>query len=90
MTLRWSRQSRQHLRQIREYISREHLDFANHLRLAISDAVGALQRFPRLGRVGQRRGTRQLPVRGMPYIIVYRIRPGELVILGIFHSAQQR
>ena len=38
-------------------------------------------------------GTREIVVPGLPYIIVYRIDIGdadELVILGIFHGAQDR
>ena len=46
--------------------------------------------FAELGRLGRVRGTREL-IDG-PFIIVYEVdkKRGELVVLGIFHTAQNR
>ena len=49
--------------------------------------------FPEAGRPGRSSGTRELTVRGLPYIIVYEVnteRPEELLVLGVFHGAQDR
>jgi addiction module RelE/StbE family toxin len=47
--------------------------------------------FPRIGRVGKVEGTREWVLRGLPYIIVYRIDEEReaVTILAVFHGAQQ-
>ena len=51
-----------------------------------------LHEFPEAGHHGARHGTRELKVRNLPYVIVYRFEQEEdvLVILGIYHTAQRR
>ena len=49
-----------------------------------------LRRFPLAGRAGASPGLRELPVGGTPYIIVYRVRAGRVVIGTIWHGAQKR
>lgn len=48
--------------------------------------------FPEIGRVGRVPGTRELPVRGLPYLIVYE--PDEarntVTILNVLHMARDR
>jgi addiction module RelE/StbE family toxin len=48
--------------------------------------------FPFMGRPGRAAGTREWVVRGLPYIIVYRVDEGrdELTVLSVFHGAQDR
>ena len=91
MRARWSRQSSEHLRRIRKHIARNNRSAAERVRLRIIETVRQLQRLPRRGRRGRRAGTRQLPVVQLPYIIVYRIdiEDDQIVILGIFHAAQE-
>jgi len=46
-----------------------------------------------MGRAGRAAGTHEWVVRGLPYVIVYEIStadPHELLILGVFHAAQDR
>jgi toxin ParE1/3/4 len=46
-----------------------------------------------MGRLGGAEGTHEWVVRGLPYILVYEIDmtdPDEIVILGVFHGAQDR
>jgi toxin ParE1/3/4 len=45
-----------------------------------------------MGRRGRARGTHEWVVRGLPYIVVYRIDEAldELKILAVFHGAQDR
>jgi plasmid stabilization system protein ParE len=52
-----------------------------------------LTEFPRMGHTGRVSGTHEWVVRGLPYIIVYEIGavdPDEVLILGVFHAAQDR
>ncbi|MGQ0742092.1 MAG: type II toxin-antitoxin system RelE/ParE family toxin [Alphaproteobacteria bacterium] len=43
-----------------------------------------------MGRKGKIPNTREWIVRGLPYVVVYRIQDDAIVILAVFHSAQQR
>ena len=59
---------------------------------AITKAVARLGSYPRLGRPGRRRGTRELVVSGTPFIVVYRIQEQEanqIQVIRFLHGAQQ-
>ena len=90
MRLRWLRESISDLGKIRAYVARDNARAAEGVRLQIVETTRQLEHLPRLGHLGRRAGTRELNVPGLPYIIVYRIAGDELVILGIFHGAQER
>ena len=52
-----------------------------------------LAEFPRVGHAGRVVGTYEWVVRGLPYIIVYQTGApdaDEVLILGVFHGAQDR
>jgi len=56
-------------------------------------AAERLREFPLMGRTGRVPGTHEWVVRRLPYIIVYEVSltaPDELLILGVFHAAQDR
>lgn len=58
----------------------------------ITSAVARLGTFPKLGRAGRLRGTRELVVSGTPYIVVYRVSdrdPGQVQVIAFLHGAQQ-
>jgi plasmid stabilization system protein ParE len=92
MKLRFSRQARKHLLQIRVHIAAHRPLTAELVRGRILESIRSLQEVPRLGRAGCKHGTRELVVRGLPYIIVYIIAENDtaLVVLGIFHAARER
>jgi len=48
--------------------------------------------FPYIGRLGKVAGTREWILRGLPYIIVYSVdvEREAIIILAVFHGAQQR
>jgi toxin ParE1/3/4 len=54
---------------------------------AVMSRVARLASHPRLGRPGRVAGTRELVVTGSPYVVVYRLEPGEVVILRVLHGA---
>lgn len=58
---------------------------------SITSAVARLGAFPRMGRTGRMRGTRELVVSGTPFIVVYRIQDeaGEVQVIRFLHGAQQ-
>lgn len=50
---------------------------------------GQLKAFPQSGRTGRANGTRELVVRGTPYILVYEVRSEVISVLRVIHGAQQ-
>jgi toxin ParE1/3/4 len=93
MRLRFSNRSILQLAEIRDFITRESPRSAELVRLRILATIERLQSLPEMGHVERKNGTRELRVEGLPYIIVYRVESGDngyLVILGIFHGAQDR
>jgi plasmid stabilization system protein ParE len=93
MRLRFSTEAREHLASICNYISDSSPVAATQVVLRIRLAAARLTEFPRMGRAGQVEGTHEWVVRGLPYILVYEIGvtdPDEIVILGVFHGAQDR
>lgn len=57
----------------------------------IERQTDSLIEYPEMGRVGRKRGTRELVVNRTPFIIVYRLRPRaqRIEILRLLHGAQQ-
>ncbi len=56
---------------------------------AVLTRAGILDDQPRIGRPGRVAGTREFVVTGTPFILVYRVRGGEVEILRVLHGAQQ-
>lgn len=55
----------------------------------IEEQTDRLADYPKLGRPGRVKGTRELVVSRTPFIVVYRIRSGAVQILRLLHGAQQ-
>lgn len=88
MTVAWSPRAIRHLLALRAYIARDSPDAAADVALTILAAVERLAELPNLGRPGRLAGTRELVVPGTPYVIPYRVRPGRLEIIAVFHGRQ--
>jgi len=41
-----------------------------------------------MGRAGRRSGTRELPVPGTPYLLVYRVKRESVQMLAVLHGAR--
>jgi toxin ParE1/3/4 len=54
----------------------------------IQDGVFRLAELPLMGRVG-RVNTRELVIAGTPYLLVYQVEAGRIVILTILHGARR-
>ncbi len=52
-------------------------------------AVNQLEEFPKLGRPGRVRGTLELIVPDLPYIVPYRIKGSEIQILSVYHTSRK-
>jgi len=86
----WSPLARRRLREIREYVARDKPEAAERLAIRIVAVVESLRNYPRLGRVGAEPGVRELVIGGTPYIVLYRVEGGRVVISTIWHGRQRR
>ena len=93
MKLRYLARAQDHLENIFTYIEQGDRAAAERVIARIRSSAEGLTTFPYMGRAGTVSGTFEYVVPGSPYIIVYRVDLGdddEVVILGVFHGAQQR
>jgi len=89
MRYRFSEPAIQSLASIHEYISKDSPDAAAKVAAAVLKAVLRLTRFPQSGRPGRRKGTRELVVPSLPYIIPYRVVDDVILILSVNHTSRK-
>lgn len=61
------------------------MEVVNH----IWDSVSILARHPYAGRKGRVAGTRELVIRGTPFVVAYRLQKNEVRILAVLHAARE-
>jgi toxin ParE1/3/4 len=88
--LRFTTEARGHIAAIFSYIKDRNPVAATQVVGRIRLAAERLTEFPRMGHMGRVAGTYEWVVRGLPYIIVYQMDTDEVLILGVFHGAQDR
>jgi toxin ParE1/3/4 len=86
----WSPLARTRLREIRDYVAQDKPGAAERLAIRIVAVVEGLRNHPYLGRVGIEPGLRELVIGGTPYVVMYRVNPGRVVISTIWHGKQHR
>jgi toxin ParE1/3/4 len=74
-----------------DYIEQESIQAADVVAERIQHQVGQLAQFPDLGRVGRKRGTRELVISRTSLVLVYRVRPklARIEMLRVLHERQQ-
>jgi len=92
MTVRFTLDALTHIAGIRLYIGGRSPVAAAHIVARIFAEADRLGEFPQLGRVGIVPGTYEWTVPRLPYIIVHEVSDeiDEVVVLGVFHGAQDR
>jgi plasmid stabilization system protein ParE len=93
MRLRYTAEARGHIAGIFNYLNDRNPTAATQVVARIRMAAERLAQFPRIGHAGRVPSTYEWVVRGLPYIVVYDVNLGdadEIVILGVFHGAQDR
>ena len=85
----WSPLALARLREIRAYVAKDKPDAASRLAMRIVAVVEALRDHPYLGRAGTEPEIRELVIGGTPYIVLYRVRAGRVIISTIWHGAQR-
>jgi addiction module RelE/StbE family toxin len=80
------------LESIHAFIARDSEANARTVLARIWATITNLMAHPEMGRMGRARSTRELPVRGLPYIVVYQVdkERGVLNIVNVLHGARDR
>jgi toxin ParE1/3/4 len=74
---------------IREYVAIDNPGAASRIAAAILATVRRLERFPNSGRPGRVLSTREAPMAGTPYVIVYRVDIESIGIVHVIHGNRQ-
>lgn len=75
--------------QIESFIAEDKPDAAVRVVSRVFDAIEYLAQHPTIGRTGKVAKTRELPVSGTPFVVVYQIRGIEIVVLRVLHGARK-
>jgi plasmid stabilization system protein ParE len=92
MRLRFTLEALTHIDAIGFYLAHRSPAAAAHIVGRVFADCDRLAEFPHLGHAGAVRDTLEWTVAGLPYVVVHEVNQGEreVIILGIFHGAQQR
>jgi addiction module RelE/StbE family toxin len=87
--VRWTEPAAAALGAIQDYVANENPRAACEVTQRIRIAVGRLQAHPKSGRTGRVRGTYELVIHDLPYIVAYRIKNEEVQILSVYHTSRK-
>ena len=88
--IKWTEQATQQLDQALDHITlSNNRAVAARITMQIVTAVQQLAAFPMAGKAGRVLGTRELVISNTPFVAAYAIDRADIIILAIYHSAQQ-
>ena len=88
--IEWTEQAARQLDQAHDYIAFANSEeVAARITMRIAAQVQQLAAFPLSGRPGRVRGTRELVISNRPFIVPYAVEGARIVVLAIYHGAQQ-
>ena len=88
--IEWTEHATRQLDQALDYIALSNSeDVALRITTLIVATIQQLAAFPMSGRSGRGSGTRELVISNTPFIAAYTIDRDRIVILAIYHGAQQ-
>jgi len=90
MRIRWTVPAAADPENIKDYLEQHQPHLAQPTTLRIYESIRSLTTSPHRGRSGRRRGTRELVLTPLPYIVVDRVKDEKVEILHIYHAAQER
>ena len=85
----WSPLALARLREIRAYVAKDKPEAAARLAMRIVAVVETLSEHPYLGRTGAEPEIRELVIAGTPYVVLYRVQAGRVIVSTIWHGAQR-
>ncbi len=89
MQIKWTEPAARALASIQDYIARDNPPAAFEAVEKIRLATEQLSEHPRLGRAGRVRGTFELVIADLPFIVPYRIKGKEVQILSVYHTSRK-
>ena len=88
--IEWTEQATRQLDQAYDYIALSNSEaVAARITMQIVTSVQQLAAFPMSGRSGRVPGTRELVISNTPFIAAYAVNRDRIMILAIYHGAQQ-
>lgn len=87
MLVRWTRLALTDLDEIQDFIAQDSPRAAFEIAREIADRTETLSGHPLSGRAGRVRGTRELVLARIPYVVVYRVTD-QVEILAVVHTAR--
>ncbi len=88
--IEWTEQAIRQLDQAHDFIALNNSEaIAARVVMKIVSGVQQLAAFPMSGRTGRVRGTRELVISGTPFIAAYAVAKAKIVVLAVYHGAQQ-
>jgi toxin ParE1/3/4 len=88
MAIVWTTSARHDVNAVWDFIEAQNPDAAELVSSEILRAVEGLLQFPRRGKPGRVKETRELVISGLPYVVVYLLADERVVILRVLHGAQ--
>ena len=89
MRVKWSRKALLNLDQAVEYIAADNPTAAAEVAQRIWDVSQMLAEQPGMGRPGRVKGTRELVISGLPYILPYIEKEATVTILRVMHTSMK-
>jgi toxin ParE1/3/4 len=88
MPIVWLSIAVQDILNIRTYIADQDPQSASDVAARIDKSVNNLSTMPNIGRPGRIFGTRELMVKGTPFLVVYRVQNERVEVLRVLHGRQ--
>jgi toxin ParE1/3/4 len=88
MAIVWTTAARRDVNAIWDFIEVRNPDAAELVSSEILRTVEGLLQFPKRGKPGRVKETRELMISGLPYVVVYLLTDENVVILRVLHEAQ--
>jgi toxin ParE1/3/4 len=82
----WTIKAKEDLASQLEYIAKDNIDAAKDMAMRIKVSCAGLDQFPKVGRTGAVKDTRELVIPNTPYVCVYRIIGMQVEVLRLLHS----
>jgi plasmid stabilization system protein ParE len=90
LRLRWTTGALADLENHWQFLAERSVDHADRVEARINDRADTLKRFPYLGRLDKRTGTRFLSIPDIQFLIDYHIDDDEVRILQVWSTRQGR
>ena len=89
LSVRWTEPASRALEAILDYVAKDNPGAALGVARRVRAAVEQLAEHPKIGRDCCVRGTRELVIYDIPYVVPYRIKNEEVHILSVYHASRK-